>query len=75
MILPWVFLVGACLHLFSFASSVSDLPNIKILAAGGSIAGAGQSATASHYNAGKIGIDELISAVLDMTKIADITGE
>ena len=74
-----IFIAGICLNSFSFASTdsafVSDRPNIKILATGGTIAGAGQSATASHYNAGKIGIDELISAVPEMTKIADITGE
>lgn len=64
---------GMCLSSFSFASS--DLPNIKILATGGTIAGAGQSATASQYSAGKVGIDALISAVPEMTNIADISGE
>ncbi|EEZ39443.1 L-asparaginase 2 [Photobacterium damselae] len=64
---------GLCFSSFSFAAT--DLPNIKILATGGTIAGAGQSATKSNYTAGKVGVDALIAAVPDMTKIADISGE
>ncbi|ARR51172.1 TPA: L-asparaginase 2 [Photobacterium damselae] len=64
---------GLCFSSFSFAAT--DLPNIKILATGGTIAGAGQSATESNYTAGKVGVDALIAAVPDMTKIADISGE
>ncbi len=65
-------MISWCFSSFSFAS---DLPNIKILATGGTIAGAGQSATNSNYTAGKVGVDELIAAVPDMTKVADISGE
>ncbi|NMV28375.1 L-asparaginase 2, partial [Vibrio parahaemolyticus] len=65
--------LGLCLSSLSFAQS--DLPNIKILATGGTIAGAGQSATESNYTAGKVGVESLISAVPSMTKIADISGE
>ncbi|HIF9337072.1 TPA: L-asparaginase 2 [Photobacterium damselae] len=64
---------GLCFSSISFAAT--DLPNIKILATGGTIAGAGQSATESNYTAGKVGVDALIAAVPDMTKIADISGE
>ncbi|WP_420744896.1 L-asparaginase 2 [Photobacterium damselae] len=64
---------GLCFSSFSFAATA--LPNIKILATGGTIAGAGQSATESNYTAGKVGVDALIAAVPDMTKIADISGE
>ncbi|BAX54991.1 L-asparaginase 2 [Photobacterium damselae subsp. piscicida] len=64
---------GLCFSSFSVAAT--DLPNIKILATGGTIAGAGQSATESNYTAGKVGVDALIAAVPDMTKIADISGE
>ncbi|SUB90006.1 L-asparaginase 2 [Photobacterium damselae] len=64
---------GLCFSSFSFAAT--DLPNVKILATGGTIAGAGQSATESNYTAGKVGVDALIAAVPDMTKIADISGE
>jgi len=65
--------LGLCLSSLSFAQS--ELPNIKILATGGTIAGAGQSATESNYTAGKVGVESLISAVPSMTKIADISGE
>lgn len=64
---------GMCFSTFSFATS--SLPNIKILATGGTIAGAGQTATDSSYTAGKVGVDELIAAVPEMTKIANISGE
>lgn len=63
---------GLCLSMSSFAA---DLPNIKILATGGTIAGAGNSATETNYTAGKVGVDALIAAVPEMTKIADISGE
>ncbi|MDF4887171.1 asparaginase domain-containing protein, partial [Vibrio parahaemolyticus] len=59
----------------SLSFAQSDLPNIKILATGGTIAGAGQSATESNYTAGKVGVESLISAVPSMTNIADISGE
>ncbi|QUM76724.1 L-asparaginase 2 [Moritella sp. 24] len=64
---------GMCFSSFAFAST--ELPNIKILATGGTIAGAGQSAIGSSYTSGKVGVDDLISAVPEMTKIADISGE
>ncbi|PSW07264.1 L-asparaginase 2 [Photobacterium lipolyticum] len=65
-------IAGLCGSSLSYAA---DLPNIKILATGGTIAGAGQSATESSYTSGKVGVDELIAAVPEMTKIADISGE
>ena len=52
-----------------------DLPNIKILATGGTIAGSGQSATESNYTSGKVGVNELISAVPEITKLANVSGE
>lgn len=64
---------GMCFSAFSFAST--SLPHIKILATGGTIAGSGQTATDSSYTAGKVGVDELIAAVPEMTKIANISGE
>lgn len=50
-------------------------PNIHILATGGTIAGAGTSATGSNYTAGQVAISELISAVPELNEIANITGE
>ncbi|MGF1701807.1 L-asparaginase 2 [Photobacterium makurazakiensis] len=60
---------------FSGLSMAADLPNIKILATGGTIAGSGQSATDSSYTSGKVGVDSLIYAVPEMTNVAGISGE
>jgi L-asparaginase len=51
------------------------LPNVHILATGGTIAGAGQSATQSNYEAGKVAIETLIAAVPEMKDVADVQGE
>ncbi|MBM0418612.1 L-asparaginase 2 [Aeromonas veronii] len=51
------------------------LPNVHILATGGTIAGAGQSATQSNYEAGKVAIETLIAAVPEMKNVADVQGE
>lgn len=56
-------------------TSAFALPNIMVLATGGTIAGGGESATGSSYQAGKVGIDALINAVPDTKKIANLTGE
>ncbi|RXJ98611.1 L-asparaginase 2 [Arcobacter sp. CECT 8986] len=50
-------------------------PNITILATGGTIAGAGESATKSAYSAGAVTVDKLISAVPSINKMANIKGE
>lgn len=53
----------------------AQLPRVIILATGGTIAGAGASATRAGYTAGKIPIDDLIGGIPAVKKIADITGE
>lgn len=53
----------------------SDLPNVRILAVGGTIAGTAASSTQSSYKAGQLGVDTLISAVPEIGKIADVKGE
>ncbi|MBV1839714.1 L-asparaginase 2 [Photobacterium ganghwense] len=68
-----IMVAGLCFSSLSFAAN--DLPNIKILATGGTIAGAGQSATESSYTSGQVGVESLIQAVPEMTKIADVSGE
>ncbi|WP_249718943.1 L-asparaginase 2 [Proteus faecis] len=57
------------------SGSAFALPNVTILATGGTIAGGGDSATASSYTAGKLGIDTLINAVPEAKKIANLKGE
>ncbi len=53
----------------------NSLPRVKILATGGTIAGAGASADRAGYKAGALPIDELLSAVPQIHKIANVTGE
>ncbi|RNL86297.1 type II asparaginase [Sinomicrobium pectinilyticum] len=56
-------------------SFAQDLPKIKILATGGTIAGSGASADRSAYTSGALPIKDLIAAVPGIDKIADISGE
>lgn len=57
------------------AFSADKLPNIHILATGGTIAGAGASSTGASYKAGQVGIDVLVKAVPQLKQIANITEE
>lgn len=57
------------------ASDAANLPKIHILATGGTIAGAGQSATKTNYSAGQVAISSLLEAVPEINNIADVTGE
>ena len=50
-------------------------PRIIILATGGTIAGAGESATKAAYTAGKVPIDDLLNAVPQIHDYGKITGE
>ncbi|MCI3987221.1 asparaginase domain-containing protein, partial [Bacillus vallismortis] len=57
-------------------SEKKDLPNIKILATGGTIAGADKSKTSTtEYKAGVVGVESLIEAVPEMKDIANVSGE
>src|SRR5579862_8197131 len=56
-------------------SQGNNLPRIKILATGGTIAGAGNAADRAGYKAGALPIDELLAAVPQIHKIANVTGE
>lgn len=65
------------LLLFSVQLPAADhLPNIVILATGGTIAGSGQSTTASaSYESATIPVNQLIHAVPELAEIAEVTGE
>ncbi|RAJ01612.1 L-asparaginase [Chitinophaga skermanii] len=52
-----------------------NLPNVIILATGGTIAGAGESAVGTAYTAGQLPIESLLAAVPEASKVANITGE
>ncbi|PWT73074.1 MAG: L-asparaginase 2 [Bacteroidetes bacterium] len=61
--------------LVSVSQIQAQLPRVKILATGGTIAGAGASAERAGYKAGALPIDELLSAVPQIHKVAQVTGE
>src|SRR5215831_12313003 len=51
------------------------LPNVVILATGGTIAGAAATGTQAGYTSGAVGIDTMINGVPGITKLANIRGE
>lgn len=67
-----ILLVCTTLSVFG---QTAKLPNIVILATGGTIAGAGASSTGSAYTSGQVKIDAMIDAVPNIRKLANITGE
>lgn len=61
--------------LLSATMAFAAKPNIHILATGGTIAGAGTSATGTNYTAGQVAIGSLLEAVPELKNIANVTGE
>src|ERR1043166_1672398 len=57
------------------ARSAWALPKIKVLAAGGTIAGAQSSTADAGYKSGSFSVDDLIKAVPAMTNLAELSGE
>lgn len=57
------------------SNATKTLPRVTILATGGTIAGAGESATKAAYTAGKVPIDILLSAVPQIHELAKVKGE
>ncbi|WP_430812915.1 MULTISPECIES: type II asparaginase [unclassified Carboxylicivirga] len=53
----------------------ANLPNVVILATGGTIAGSGDSSTGSAYTSGQVKIDAMIDAVPNIRRLANIRGE
>lgn len=62
--------------LFAFSAAATELPSVRILATGGTIAGKAPSSTqTTGYTVGDIGIQTLIDAVPAIKNYADISGE
>ncbi len=61
--------------LFAVAVAAQELPKVYILATGGTIAGAGGSATKTQYSAGQVAIGTLLDAVPAIKDVADVEGE
>ena len=56
-------------------SANANAKNIMILATGGTISGAGESAIGSKYSSSQIDIEQIIKSIPDITKLADIKAE
>ena len=61
--------------LLAVAVAAQELPKVYILATGGTIAGAGGSATKTQYSAGQVAIGTLLDAVPAIKDVADVEGE
>ncbi|HGJ5866809.1 L-asparaginase 2 [Arsenophonus nasoniae] len=59
----------------SCSCSAFALPNITVLATGGTIAGSGESPVKASYTPGTIKIDQLVSLVPQIKQIANVKGE
>jgi len=69
------FLILLCLTAAA-AAQAQSLPNVTILATGGTIAGTGATTTTTvGYTAAKIGVEALIDAVPELKKVANVKGE
>lgn len=71
-------LVAACIAFVAsaqLAHAQQRLPNVVILATGGTIAGAAATGTQAGYTSGAVGIDTMVNGVPGITKLANIRGE
>jgi len=65
-----------CPHYSSaYANPSKNLPNVTILATGGTIAGAGATGTQASYTSGAVTIDAMLAAVPGIKNLANINGE
>lgn len=77
-----IFLAIVCVLVFSLqavclaAETPAKLPNVKILATGGTIAGSGATSTTTvGYTAAVAPVDALINNVPELKKVANVSGE
>src|SRR6185503_2248299 len=59
----------------SASADRKELPNIVVLATGGTIAGAQMDKSKQGYKSGTFQVGDLIAAVPSLTDLADLTGE
>src|SRR3954465_11535592 len=52
-----------------------SLPNVVVLATGGTIAGAAGSDVQAGYTSGQVGVEQLLDAVPQARKLANLSGE
>src|ERR1043165_8765649 len=68
-------ILGVLAAMLALTSPAQAKPKIKILATGGTIAGAQASSSEVGYKSGSFSVDDLIKAVPQLKDIADLTGE
>jgi len=68
-------IVLVCLNCLHSAAQSKPLPNIVILATGGTIAGAAATGTQSAYTSGAVTIDAMLGAVPGIKDLANVKGE
>jgi len=57
------------------AQAATSLPSIVVLATGGTIAGAATTNVQAGYTSGQVGVEQLIAAVPEAKKVANLRGE
>jgi len=57
------------------APAKANLPTVEVLATGGTIAGAAESDVQAGYSSGQVGVDQLLNAVPQAKKLANLKGE
>jgi len=67
--------VAALAPLAAAAQTAKPLPNIVVLATGGTIAGAAASDVQAGYTSGQVGVEQLLAAVPQAKKLANLKGE
>ena len=69
------FAIALMLPAFAGISAQGSLPNIVVLATGGTIAGAAASDVQAGYTSGQVGVEQLLAAVPQAKKLATLRGE
>jgi L-asparaginase len=68
--------LAVAMLLSSYAEAADKLAHVTILATGGTIAGSGASTTTTvGYTAATVGVNQLIAAVPELAKVAEVKGE
>src|SRR5512134_3347767 len=65
----------ACCCCIGVSKAGSQLPAVKIIATGGTIAGEAATSAQSGYTSGQVGVDALIKAVPTLSQVARVSGE
>jgi L-asparaginase len=68
-------LLVAALPAVTATAADGPLPNVVVLATGGTIAGAAQSDVQAAYTSGQVGVEQLLAAVPQAKKLAALRGE